>query len=167
MEDFYRNWLRRFRRQTQQVTQRGGEDSEHEETSDSHSEEDEPQVHSLNDPSEIVYENDSLKLVVEKRVFRRQKVFRLQDHLFTFRIVQKKDHEDLPILSDLFDFLHAALVHILESIKSFYNPTDRNIAYMTLHQDPMVNGLNTGSHVPTKLFLFKLTIFQGFRAFIT
>ena len=32
----------------------------------------------------------------------------------------------------------------LESIKTFYKPEDHNVAYLTLHQEPMVNGLNTG-----------------------
>jgi len=95
-------------------------------------------------PTEIVYETDSLKLVVEKGAFKRQKNFRLQDHLFYFKIIPKKTNEKLPLLSDLYDFLHAALLHTLESIKTFYKPEDHNVAYLTLHQEPMVNGLNSG-----------------------
>ena len=95
-------------------------------------------------PSDIVYETDALKLVVEKGSFKRQKNFRLQDHLFYFKIVSKKPNESLPLLTDLYDFLHAALLHVLESIKTFYKPEDHNVAYLTLHQEPMVNGLNTG-----------------------
>ena len=83
-------------------------------------------------------------MIVEKGAFKKQKNFRLQDHLFKFKIISKKPEESLPILTDLFEFLHAALVHIMESIKSFYKPEDHNIAYLTLHQEPMVNGLNTG-----------------------
>ncbi len=95
-------------------------------------------------PSDIVYETDALKLVVEKGSFKRQKNFRLQDHLFYFKIVSKKPNESLPLLTVLYDFLHAALLHVLESIKTFYKPEDHNVAYLTLHQEPMVNGLNTG-----------------------
>ena len=95
-------------------------------------------------PSDIVYETDALKLVVEKGSFKRQKNFRLQDHLFYFKIVSKKPNESLPLLTDLYDFLHAALLHVLESIKTFYKPEDHNVAYLTLHQEPMVNGLYTG-----------------------
>ena len=90
-------------------------------------------------------------MIVEKTGFKRQKIFRLQDHLFKFKIVQKKKSESLPQIDDLFDFLHAALLHILESIKTFYNAEDHNVAYLTLHQDPMVNGLNTG--LKTVLFI--------------
>ena len=96
------------------------------------------------EPSEIIYENNFLKLIVEKGSFKKQKLFRLQDHLFYFKIEQKRPHDSLPMLSDIFDFLHAALLHVLESIKSFYKQEDHNIAYLTLHQEPMVNGLNTG-----------------------
>ena len=135
MEDFYRNWLAKYKNITRTHVQEGGEDSEPE------SESAEPE---LKEPSDIIFENESLRLVVQKGVFRRQKVFRVQDHLFKFKIESKKPHEELPILTDLFDFLHAALVHVLESIKSFYNAADHNVAYLTLHQEPMVNGLNTG-----------------------
>ena len=141
MEDFYRNWLVKFREKTKPfVQQQGGDESSSDENEDNVTQQ------ALKEPSEIIYENNSLKLIVEKGSFRRQKVFRLQDHLFKFKIVQKNPHDELPILTDLFDFLHAALVHVLESIKSFYNADDHNVAYLTLHQDPMVNGLNTGKH---------------------
>ena len=98
----------------------------------------------IQSPTDIVFENNTLKMIVEKGAFKKQKNFRLQDHLFKFKIISKKPEESLPILTDLFEFLHAALVHIMESIKSFYKPEDHNIAYLTLHQEPMVNGLNTG-----------------------
>ena len=134
METFYTKWLQQFAKKNQPHVLRGGEDS---------SKTIAPEV-SLNHPSEIVYENESMKMIVEKTGFKRQKVFRLQDHLFKFKIVQKKQGESLPQIENLFDFLHAALLHILESIKTFYNAEDHNVAYLTLHQDPMVNGLNTG-----------------------
>ena len=134
MESFYTKWLQQFAKKTQPYLVRGGQDTLDQTI---------PQA-SLNHPSEIVYENQSMKMIVEKAGFKRQKVFRLQDHLFKFKIVQKKQGESLPAIDNLFDFLHAALLHILESIKTFYNAEDHNVAYLTLHQDPMVNGLNTG-----------------------
>jgi len=97
----------------------------------------------ITNPTEIAFENDTLKLVVEKGFHKRQKNFRVQDHLFYFKIVPKQN-EKLPLLMDVFDFLHAAFLHVLESIKSFYKSEDHNIAYLTLHQEPMINGLNTG-----------------------
>ena len=140
METFYTKWLQQFAKKTQPHVIRGGEDSS-----------DVQHQASLSHPSEIIYENESMKMIVEKTGFKRQKIFRLQDHLFKFKIVQKKKSESLPQIDDLFDFLHAALLHILESIKTFYNAEDHNVAYLTLHQDPMVNGLNTG--LKTVLFI--------------
>ena len=132
MANFYYQWLDRFAENRRRFLElRGGNEP--------------VQVDAVpQQPSEIVYENDSLKLVVEKSSFKRQKVFRLQDHLFKFKIVHKKPQDQLPLLSELFDFLHAALLHVLESVKTFYRKEDHNIAYLTLHQEPMVNGLNTG-----------------------
>ena len=135
MEEFYRKWLHQYKEKTRPFVQEGGDEDDEIQP--------QPQAN-LKDASEIVYENDSLKLIVQKTSFRNQKVFRLQDHLFKFKIVQKNSQDELPILTDLFDFLHAALVHVLESIKTFYKPEDHNVAYLTLHQDPMINGLNTG-----------------------
>ena len=134
MANFYNQWLERFAEKRRRFFgQKGGEESE------------EPPNSAPQQPSDIVYENNSLKLIVEKSSFKRQKVFRLQDHLFKFKIVQKKPQDQLPLLSELFDFLHAALLHVLESVKTFYRKEDHNIAYLTLHQEPMVNGLNTGA----------------------
>ena len=134
MADFYNQWLKRFDENRRRfVLQQGGDEDQ-----------DEIQQPVPQQASDIAYENNSLKLIVEKSSFKRQKVFRLQDHLFKFKIVHKKPQEQLPLLSDLFDFLHAALLHVLESVKTFYKKEDHNIAYLTLHQEPMVNGLNTG-----------------------
>lgn len=76
--------------------------------------------HIIQSPSDIVYENDDLKLIVEKTFFKRQKNFKLQDHLFNFRILQKSSSEKLPLIIDILDFLHAAFIHVLDSIKAFY-----------------------------------------------
>ena len=134
MESFYKNWLKTDGARKRQRT---GDSTQH---SDGQGQSQQP----IKDPSDIVYENESLRLKVQKGNFKRQRLFRLQDHLFKFKVVQKTTQADLPLLTELFDFLHAALMHVLESIKTFYKPEDHNIAYLTLHQEPMVNGLNTG-----------------------
>jgi hypothetical protein len=140
MEAFYKKW---FEKHIEERYQDGGAvregDDPEPSTSRSALQKVEPKS-----PTDIIYETDTLKLVVEKGAFKRQKNFRLQDHLFYFKIVQKKSNENLPLLTDLYDFLHAALLHTLESIKTFYKPEDHNVAYLTLHQEPMGNGLNTG-----------------------
>ena len=63
MEDFYNQWLDRFAENRRRfVIQTGGD-------------EDPAQVthHIPQQPSDIVYENDSLKLIVEKSSFKKQK----------------------------------------------------------------------------------------------
>ena len=145
MEEFYKNWLARFAQNRRIFFQRGvqeGEGGDSEEDAAANSEEEENQI--PQNPTEIVYESDLLTLIVEKSSFKKQKNFRLQDHLFKFKVVQKETREKPPILSDLFDFLHSALVFVLESVKTFYRKEDHNVAFLTLHQEPMINGLNTG-----------------------
>ena len=96
-------------------------------------------------PSDISYENDTFKLIIQKGFHKRQKNFRLEDHMFYFKIVTKESQEAFPLLSDILDFLHAGFLHLLDNIKQFYEPNNKNIAYLTLFQEPMVNGLNTGT----------------------
>ena len=45
---------------------------------------------------------------------------------------------------DILDFLHDGLLHLMSKIKKYYNEKDANICYLTLHQTPMVIGLNSG-----------------------
>ena len=145
MEEFYKNWLARFAQNRRIFFQRGvqeGEGGDSEEDAAANSEEEENQI--PQNPTEIVYESDLLTLIVEKSSFKKQKNFRLQDHLFKFKVIHTKIDDKAPLLNDLFDFLHAALLYVLEQVKTFYNKNDHNVAYLTLHQEPMVNGLNTG-----------------------
>lgn len=101
--------------------------------------------HELKSKTDIVFENDSLKLIVEKTFFKRQKNFKMLDELFLFKVKQKSDSTKWPLLSEILDFLHAAILHVLDSIKSFYIKDHHNIAYLTIHQEKgMTNGLNTG-----------------------
>jgi len=96
-------------------------------------------------PSDISFENQDYKLIIKKGYHKRQKNFRLEDHMFYFQIIPKDSKKHYPLLSDILDFLHAGFLHLLDSIKQFYNEKDKNIAYLTLYQQPMVSGLNTGS----------------------
>ena len=94
--------------------------------------------------TDIVYENDKLKLIVEKGTFQRQKRFRLQDHLFYMKVQIKNEKDPIPFLKDLFEFLESALLHVMQNIKTFYNSRDENLAFLTLYQQPMITGLNSG-----------------------
>ena len=94
--------------------------------------------------SEIIYENDLMKLTIEKSSFLRQKKFKLHDHLFHIKITLKNSNRSPPLLRDILNFLQIAFDHILTNIRTLYNNDDHNVAFLTLYQKPMVNGLNTG-----------------------
>ena len=93
---------------------------------------------------DILFENNDLQLFIEKAAFQRQKRFRFQDHLFHVKIKLKQPNLGVPFLKDILDFLHEGLLHLMLKIKNYYNEKDANICYLTLHQTPMVIGLNSG-----------------------
>jgi len=133
METFYKKWLLRDRQKNSQVRQRSSNQTL-QDIDDS-----------IEAESDIFYENEQLKLMVEKGYHKRQKNFRFEDHMFYIKIVPKQTNKRLPLLSDILDFLHAGFLHLLDNIKQFYNKADNNVAYLTLFQEPMINGLNTGN----------------------
>lgn len=106
--DLFKNWLQQNAAENETLR------SETRETEDTI----EPQP--LQSQSDIAFETDTLKLRVQKGIHKREKRFKIQDHLFYFKIVPKSG-EKMPLLIDILDFLHAAFIHVLDSIKSFYN----------------------------------------------
>ena len=93
---------------------------------------------------DILFENNELQLLIERAAFQRQKRFQFQDHLFHVKIKLKEPNNAVPFLKDILDFLHDGLLHLMSKIKKYYNEKDANICYLTLHQTPMVIGLNSG-----------------------
>ena len=92
----------------------------------------------------LVFENEHLKLFVEKANHLRQIRFRIEDHLFHMKITLKNPNAPAPLLRDIFEFLERAFNFILLQVKHLYNEQDHNVAFLTLFQKPMINGLNTG-----------------------
>lgn len=142
MEEFYRRWFEL----------QGNDNPEYQEYKQSESESDQNvqlDVQATNDTAhvqainDIVYENSELKLYVQRGVHKRQKIFKILDQMFYFRIEPK--HSNMPKLSSILNFLHAGFLYILREIRKHFEPSDSNIAYLTLYQKPMINGLNTGS----------------------
>jgi hypothetical protein len=97
-----------------------------------------------------VFENDEIILYVKKAFHQRQKRFALQDSLFHIK-VEVKNQNNKPLLKDLVQVLEEAFTFILNNIKTYFKPEDHNIAYLTLFQEPMVNGLNTGNNFIIKI----------------
>lgn len=121
MDQFYRDHFTKFLQQNAEEnrsTDPKNKSEESEAKTETQSKHQSPK--SLEKPSDIAYENEVLKLVVEKSGFKRQKNFKLQDQLFLFKIKQKKTSAKFPRFVDILDFLHAAFLHVLESIKSFF-----------------------------------------------
>lgn len=95
-------------------------------------------------PDEVkVFENNQISVFVVRAFHQRQKRFRLQDYMFHVR-VRVKENVKAPLLRDLVNVLKEAFVFILNNIRTYFKPEDHNEAYLTLYQEPMVNGLNTG-----------------------
>ena len=103
--------------------------------------------------TDIIFETNELQMIIEKGAFQRQKRFRFQDHLFYVKIKLKNSNEPIPLLKDLLDFIHDGLIYLMDSIKTFYNEKDENICYLTLHQNPMVIGLNSGKIICSIIFV--------------
>ena len=97
-------------------------------------------------PSDLIFENDSLKLLVTRGAHKQQtkSKFRLTDHMFYLSIVPKTKNKKMPLLVEILNFLYVAFNFILNQLKKFYNPRDRNIAFITIAQSSMINGLNSG-----------------------
>lgn len=91
-----------------------------------------------------VFENKTLQIFVQKSIHQRQKKFKFQDTLFQIRVEEKKTKGVL--LQDVMDIFSHTFKYILNHVKTFFNVSDRNIAYLCLVQSPMLNGLNTGKN---------------------
>ncbi len=116
------------------------------------------QLKKINYDEVKVFENDQLILYVKKSLHQRQKRFRLQDSLFLIK-VQVKNETQKPLLKDLVKVLEEAFTFILSNIRSFFDPEDHNFAYLTLYQEPMVNGLNTGASIIYNILTFNKFVF--------
>lgn len=94
-----------------------------------------------------VYEDSNLVVNVVKEMFRRQKVFKIQDHSFVMRIRLKNKHSEYPLLKSIFDVLKTAFTFMINNLKTFLPPTveEDNLVYLCIYQDGMTNGINSGS----------------------
>jgi len=119
MEEFYKAWFKLHQKVPSASDEpSGSQDSSQSDKSDSAKEVEKRKIEKK--PTQIVFETDSLKLIVEKSFFKRQKNFKLDDHLFHIKIVAKVSNEP-PLLTDILDFLHEGLIHILNEMKKLYS----------------------------------------------
>ena len=111
-----------------------------------------------NDGSEVqlfdtvtkIYENEDLEVYVVKTMFKRQKIFRVQDHNYCLKIKlkkQKKKKAQHYLLKSLLDVLNYAFTYIINNLKLFYDEEDTNLIYLTIYQNGMSRSINSGSYV--------------------
>lgn len=91
-----------------------------------------------------IYENKGIIIYLQKTIHKRLKRFKFLDNLFLIK-VEIKDNKKVPFLKDLLDTFDNVFNFILSHIKTYFRAEDHNVAYLTLAQDPMVNGINTGN----------------------
>jgi hypothetical protein len=159
MEAFYKKWLEKNTRENRET--RAQINRQNEENVLSHSSEEQnredsrPSVSGSSETNEqsvqnlenkTIFENNELQLFLEKGNHIRQTRFRLQDHLFYIKIKLKDSNKPPPLLRDILEFLEQAFNFILNEIRRYYKPEDHNVAYLTLYQQPMICGLNTGNN---------------------
>ena len=61
-----------------------------------------------------------------------------------WHLLPKKQNKKMPLLTDILNILFVAFNFMLQQLKKFYSPKDKNIAFMTITQASMLNGLNSG-----------------------
>ncbi len=76
---------------------------------------------------------------------RRRTRYSLSDHLFEMKIRPKGN--DIPFVKDLQNSLEQGLIKFLENLKRVYNlPGTHNQIYVTILEDHIINGLNSGNY---------------------
>ena len=153
MESFYKNWLKQNEkenleaRQGQLQVQPQMQHNVAPVASTSNVNQVQPVFQNLNMDStlpNIIFEEGNLQLIIEKGNHVKQKKFRLEDHLFYIKVKLKDPKSESPMLRDILNFLEIGFDYIISQIRQYYKNEDHNIAYLTLYQKPMINGLNTG-----------------------
>jgi hypothetical protein len=153
--EHYQNWLREYQAESstaeqvqdprlEQIEEQNQENVINDEPSAAHSNQNEEFFQfPIDSHSAIkVFDNEEIEVFVKKSFHQRQKKFRLQDNLFHVKI-KTKDSSKQPLLFDLLDVLYRVFSFILSHIQTFFDPNDINEVYVTLFQEPMLNGLNS------------------------
>lgn len=100
-------------------------------------ESDQIQSHKLQHP-DFVFENSELKAYIERGTHKQEKRFAMHDHMFYIKVEPK--NESFPLLINMLDFLEVACNFLLDELKELYKQEDNNICYMTIYQEPLLNG---------------------------
>ena len=77
-----------------------------------------------------VFENDYFSVFIQKQDHQRQKVFRLEDHLYVMR-VKLKNHRNPPLLTSIRNIIEETMTIMVNDLKNHYNPEESNLIYIT------------------------------------
>lgn len=84
---------------------------------------------------DIIFENNELIVYVTRQMFKRQKRFRLEDHLYVLRFQVKTSKP--PLISSLLDLLKKSFLHMTNCLKAQYDAAHKNLIYLSIFQRPM------------------------------
>lgn len=89
-----------------------------------------------------IFENDSFEVFMVKTYHKRQTKFKFEDAIFHVKI-NIKNHREPPLLKDILDAMQSIVNFALSTLKSFVNPSLKNICYLTIFQSPMIRGIKS------------------------
>lgn len=122
--------------------------SEHSQAETDQPVESENESENSNDPfnkETLVAENNQLKVYVIKTHFKKNGKFNYQDHQYVMHF--KKKVQTPILLSEVLDILEKAFFAVLANIKSFFKDDTKNLVYLTLLQENLLNPIRTSPYV--------------------
>ncbi len=90
------------------------------------------------------FENQSLKLTIEKTHYKRGTRFSYMDSLFNIKLEPKINAKLTLYFKDLLEILDLGLKHILKELILYFPNNPNALTFLTLFQNGMTNGLSTG-----------------------
>lgn len=97
---------------------------------------------------ETVLDIPTLKIVVQRKMFERQKRFKYDDLLFNVKVIPKRWRRKKvkpPLLLDSLENIFRALVKIIDRLKLYYANDDHRQLYLTVIERGINHGLNGGN----------------------
>ena len=95
--------------------------------------------------SNIILENDSFEVKLEKIAHSRHTRFNLSDHLYNMQFKVKSEKKEF-LMASLFEMLDVAFTRAIDDLKKNYDNSYKNQLYSTIIQKGLLNGLNTGGY---------------------
>jgi len=99
------------------------------------------------DQGQTIYNdvNSNCQIKIKKIRHRRETNY-LEDHLFEISVTENNKFEKPPLLVSLLLIFREALIEILRNLAQFYNETLNHQMYVTVIDDAIDHGLNTGNY---------------------